>query len=312
MFTSIQTIAGMPRTGVSLDRLEPCEGKHSRTVLRGSGLTACTYAVGHYIIASLRKSPCLNEKATWEKSAAFTLVELLVVMAIMAVLAALLLPALSRSKAKARQIVCLGNLHQLGIGLQNFVAANHAYPSIIGPTNSDNPGWWISQLASGGFGNSKPLANLMQEGVWHCPSAPYVISDGSQLFCSYGYNVSGVAPTEGITNELGLAGSYVPGAPSILPLDRGAFVPVKETEVKAPADMMAIGDSMDGALTFDRQDINHLNLHGRATARHQSRVNVLFCDGHVESPTLRFVFQDTSDEALVRWNRDHLPHRDKL
>ena len=30
-----QTIAGMPRTGASLERLEPCEGKLSRTVLRG-------------------------------------------------------------------------------------------------------------------------------------------------------------------------------------------------------------------------------------------------------------------------------------
>ena len=31
-----QTIAGMPRTGASLERLEPCEGKLSRTVLRGA------------------------------------------------------------------------------------------------------------------------------------------------------------------------------------------------------------------------------------------------------------------------------------
>jgi len=40
--------------------------------------------------------------------------------------------------------------------------------------------------------------------------------------------------------------------------------------------------------------------------------NVTFCDGHVESPTLKFLFEDTSDEALSRWNRDHLPHREKL
>ena len=35
MLTLNQAIAGMPRTGVSLERLEPCEGKLSRTVLRG-------------------------------------------------------------------------------------------------------------------------------------------------------------------------------------------------------------------------------------------------------------------------------------
>jgi prepilin-type processing-associated H-X9-DG protein len=49
-----------------------------------------------------------------------------------------------------------------------------------------------------------------------------------------------------------------------------------------------------------------------AYARHQGKANVVFCDGHVESPTLQFLFEDTSDAALVRWNRDHLPHREKL
>jgi hypothetical protein len=32
----------------------------------------------------------------------------------------------------------------------------------------------------------------------------------------------------------------------------------------------------------------------------------------VESPTLQFLFEDTSDEALSRWNRDDQPHREKL
>ena len=36
MLTLVQSIAGMPRTGASLERLEPCEGKLSRTVLRGA------------------------------------------------------------------------------------------------------------------------------------------------------------------------------------------------------------------------------------------------------------------------------------
>ncbi len=43
-----------------------------------------------------------------------------------------------------------------------------------------------------------------------------------------------------------------------------------------------------------------------------AKSNVVFCDDHVESPTLKFLFADTSDAALSRWNRDHLPHREKL
>jgi prepilin-type processing-associated H-X9-DG protein len=45
---------------------------------------------------------------------------------------------------------------------------------------------------------------------------------------------------------------------------------------------------------------------------HQGKANVILCDGHVESPPLKFLFEDTRDAAFVRWNRDHLPHREKL
>jgi prepilin-type processing-associated H-X9-DG protein len=97
--------------------------------------------------------------------------------------------------------------------------------------------------------------------------------------------------------------------------------PVNAVTIVSPSEMMAIGDGFhgNGAQIFSGQSMlwRHDSYTGffntrAANARHHGKANVVFCDGHVESPALKFLFEDTRDAALVRWNRDHLAHRDRL
>ena len=163
-----------------------------------------------------------------------------------------------------------------------------------------------------------PSSQYLSQGVWRCPAVFKPSSfPKNRGFLSYGYNAYGlIAPTA--TNSLGLGGHNIWDPKDL----RMPAPPVNESEVASPTEMMAIGDGFVGGngviidarlfLSRDYNATNYLGSTARAQARHQGKANVVFCDGHVESPTLQFLFEDTSDDALSRWNRDHLPHREKL
>ena len=85
------------------------------------------------------------------------------------------------------------------------------------------------------------------------------------------------------------------------------------------ADGLLFGRTTDSGLTSWASVINSsggkydlVESTTRSRNRHQSKANMVFCDGHVEAPTFKSLYEDTSDEALSRWNRDHQPHREML
>ncbi len=72
-------------------------------------------------------------------TAAFTLVEVLVVIAIIGLLVALLLPAVQAARESARRSQCGSNVHQLGLAVHNYVAAKKRFPP--GGTAPPTLGW---------------------------------------------------------------------------------------------------------------------------------------------------------------------------
>ena len=101
------------------------------------------------------------------RSRGFTLIELLVVISIIAVLIALLLPALKRAKELALRIQCASNLHQIGMAMQEYANEFGMYPpgetetypmgafgmGSFSTSNADFPGWGLALLYYDSYGS---------------------------------------------------------------------------------------------------------------------------------------------------------------
>lgn len=224
-----------------------------------------------------------------KRPGAFTLIELLVVVSIIAILAALLLPALANSKELSKRTECANNLRQMEIAAQVYTSDNADYYPIayyyeVAGSTAYSYAWDFTTIEKN---VNVVVPGLLWQGtaapqIQQCPSFSGSANWLSDPETGYNYNTSYIGHGQ----------------------DEDIPQPAKTADVLHASQTVIFGDGQyaDGADKFMRapypnpadEDFSGRNS-GTQGFRHLNQCGASFCDGHAES--LANCYTNNSDGA---------------
>jgi prepilin-type N-terminal cleavage/methylation domain-containing protein/prepilin-type processing-associated H-X9-DG protein len=233
------------------------------------------------------------------KGRGFTLLELLIVVAIIAVLAAVLFPVFAQAREKARATACLSNARQVGLAMTMYM---QDYDEVILP-------WFVATGQLPQLNSPDPEVRRADSKVWsqlvqpylkntqalYCPSfnEETLVKNASRPTCD-GPSVSALFPGGYYYSHFGLAFSLVGGScradsPRFAyPGNDIRYAPVKTlAQIARPSETVILQDnftmqvSQPGAAIWTAFGCE-CGFDGQGSSRHQQGCNYVFVDGHAK------------------------------